>query len=140
MDFISIDKTKLDKAKVIAWLADGGKLLEPAIITPGNIDKVFLDRLDFFLQSAWDVFFAREDGELVVGAATMTAAQYLHQFVEVPQECRELIEKNPRLIEKLSIYSYKEQVEIMKNPMLLLALQYLLPILFQLLFKKKLGE
>ena len=43
---IQFDASKIDKTQLRQWLVAGAKLLEPAIITPGNIDQFLFDQLD----------------------------------------------------------------------------------------------
>lgn len=142
---IKFDASQLDKVKLRQWLVDGIKLLEPAIITPGNVDKYFFDNLDGLFQRLIDSI-AAQDGTLVVGhegnfvlageqpVSHQELNQYLESFPGLPIASSEIVRANPRLIRRLKQFSRKDQELIVGNPLLLVALQVLLPILFQLLF------
>lgn len=137
-DYISFDASKLDRTKLKAWVIDGAKLLEPPIITPFNIDKQFFDNLDW-LVDALIKQAVTPNGPLVVGDAEVTAADvsaYLGTFANAPAESQKILTDNPRLIRKLQKFSREDQEKIVGNPLLLMALQILLPFLFKLFFKQ----
>lgn len=136
-DYISFDVTKLDKVKLRAWVIDGAKLLEPAVITPLNLDKQLFDNLDWLVDLI--IKQAVVPGPLVVGDTEVTAADvatYLGTFASAPAESQKILKDNPRLIRKLEKFSREDQEKIVGNPLLLLALQVLLPFLFNLFFKR----
>lgn len=150
MPLISFDATKIDKAKFKAWALDGAKLLEPAVITPGNVDKLLFDNIDWLLASLIDQVSNENllivggampsEGELIAGGAgdvsTGEVSQYLSQFPGVSAETQEILRSNPHLVRRLKKFSKEEQEKIVGNPLLLLALQTLLPILFQFLLSR----
>lgn len=142
---VKFDASQLDKVKFRQWLVEGVKLLEPAIITPGNIDKYLFDNLEGLFQRLIDSI-AAQDGKLIVGTegdfmlagelpvSAVELSQYLAGFAMLSAESEEMLRANPRLIRRLKQFSRTDQEMIVGNPLLLMALQVLLPLLFQLLF------
>ena len=142
---LKFDASQLDKVKLRQWLVEGVRLLEPAIITPGNIDKFLFDNLEGLFQRVIDSI-AAQDGTLVVGSegdfiltgelpvSSVELSQYLASFPGLSAESSEILRAHPRLIRRLKQFARKDQEMIVGNPLLLIALQVLLPILFQLLF------
>lgn len=142
---VKFDASQLDKVKFRQWLVEGVKLLEPAIITPGNIDKFLFDNLEGLFQRLIDSI-AAQDGTLVVGSegdfilagelpvSAQELSQYVASFSNISGESREILQTHPRLIRRLKQFSRADQEMIVGNPLLLIALQVLLPMLFQLLF------
>jgi hypothetical protein len=142
---VKFDASQLDKVKFRQWLVEGVKLLEPAVITPGNIDKFLFDNLEGLFQRLIDSI-AAQDGALVVGSegdfilagelpvSNQELSQYLASFPGLSVEASEIVRSNPRLIRRLKQFARKDQELIVGNPLLLIALQVLLPMLFQLLF------
>lgn len=140
-NFISFDTTKLDKVAFKKWLLSGAQLLEPAVITPGNLDKVLLfDNLEKLSDSIFNQFVEEiNNGPLIVGEVAATAgevSQYLSKFSSVPEETQAILRDNPKLIRRLSKFSEEDQQMIVGNPFLLLALQTLLPLLFEFLLNR----
>lgn len=142
---VKFDASQLDKVKFRQWLVEGVKLLEPAIITPGNIDKYLFDNLEGLFQRLIDSISA-QDGKLIVGSegdfilagelpvSSVEMSQYLASFPGLSTESVEILRAHPRLIRRLKQFSRADQQLIVSNPLLLMALQVLLPLLFQLLF------
>lgn len=142
-NLVSFDKTKLDRTAFKNWVVSGAQLLEPAIITPGNLDKVlFFDQLGRLADGSLFNVFVDElsnNGPLVVGDVSVTAgevSQYLSKFSSVPEETQAILRDNPKLIRRLSKFSEEDQQMIVGNPFLLLALQTLLPLLFEFLLNR----
>jgi hypothetical protein len=143
--FIQWDGSKIDRVKLRKWLLDGAMLLEPAIITPGNLDQLLFEQLDGLIQRIIDGI-SREDGSLIVGDAMLAAgewpvsmaevSQFLASFPEASDMVREMIRENPALVRRLAKFTRADQELIMGNPLLLAALQMLLPLLFQLLLRR----
>lgn len=139
---ISFDATKLDKAAFKKWAVSGAQLLEPAIITPGNLDKVlFFDNLEKLIDPLFKqlVDELNNPTPLVVGEAPVSAADvsnYLGKFSDVPDETKQILRDNPKLIKRLAKFNEKEQKMIVGNPLLLLALQVLIPMLFELFLNR----
>ncbi|MBL8822171.1 MAG: hypothetical protein JNJ77_06245 [Planctomycetia bacterium] len=144
---VRFDASLLDKVKLRRWLVEGAQLLEPAIITPGNIDKLLFDHLDDVFQRIVDAIASSEGtllvgsdgdlllaGELPVSAAELS--QYLASFANLPEASREILKEHPRLMRRLQQFSRADQELIVGQPFLLIALQLLLPLLFQLLFNR----
>lgn len=141
---VQFDVSKIDKAQLRQWLISGAILLEPAVITPGNIDKLLFDNLDGLFQRIIDAI-ASQDGSLIVGSTSdvllggelpvsaLELSQYLAGFPTLSDEAREILYAHPHLIRRLQRFSRADQEMIVSNPWLLIALQALLPILFQLL-------
>ncbi len=73
-------------------------------------------------------------GELPV--SMQEVSQYLARFPAMPDACREFLRENLRLIRRLQRFSESDQQMIVSNPLLLIALQTLLPLLFQLLLNR----
>jgi len=144
---IQFDASKIDKIQLRQWLVAGAKLLEPAIITPGNIDQFLFDQLDGLFQRIIDSISA-QDGAMIVGTdgamlmagelpvSMQEVSQYLSRFPTMPDACREFLRENPRLIRRLQRFSESDQQMFVSNPLLLIALQTLLPLLFQLLLNR----
>lgn len=142
---VKFDASQLDKVKFRQWLVEGVKLLEPAIVTPGNIDKYLFDNLEGLFQRLIDSISA-QDGKLIVGSegdfilacelpvSSVELSQYLASFPGLSAESVEILRAHPRLIRRLKQFSRADQQLIVSNPLLLMALQVLLPLLFQLLF------
>lgn len=145
--FISFDPTKIDKLALRKWLVQGAGLLEPAVITPGNFDKLFFDNLDSLIEKLINQA-AQENGVLVVGTAGEISisgehevtqgelSTYLATFTNAPQESQDILRKNPKLVRRLQKFSKEDQQMIVGNPFLLMALQVLLPIIFQFLMNR----
>lgn len=153
MDFFKFDPTKIDRVALKKWLIDGGKLLEPAVITPGNLDKMLFDNLDWIVDnlisqisnesapgggievgaSFEDAVFGLKNGD-EVSEVEMTT--YLSKFSNVPEQSRKLLKDNPKLLRRIQKFTPEQQEKIVGNPLLILALQTLLPLLFELFFKK----
>lgn len=154
---IGFDRSKLDKVAFRKWLVSGAMLLEPAVITPGNLDKVlFFDNIEGIVEklinqvSAEDLLIvggAMPTEEILIAgshgdtAATPTVSegevtQYLSQFSNVSAEVQQIFKEKPHLVRRLQKFSKEDQALIVGNPLLLLALQYVLPILFQLLMNR----
>lgn len=136
-DYVGFDASKLDKVALRKWLVDGAKILEPAVITPLNLDKYFFDNLESMVEKL--IKQEAETGPLVVGDAEVTAAevsQYLGTFANAPAKSQQILKDNPRLLKKLQRFSREDQEKIVGNPLLLMALHLLLPFLFELLFKR----
>lgn len=157
-NLISFDVTKIDKTKLKAWVLGGAQLLEPAVITPGNMDKLLFDNLDWLVASLIDQV-SQENSLLVVGGAMPSedhliagvghgdsnsdvlvtqgeVSAYLSQFTNVSAEVQQILKDKPHLVRRLQKFSKEEQQKIVGNPLLLLALQTLLPILFQFLLNR----
>lgn len=144
---IQFDASKIDKTQLRQWLVAGARLLEPAIITPGNIDQFLVDQLDGLFQRIIDSI-STQDGAMIVGTAgamlmagelpvsMQEVSQYLARFPAMPDACREFLRENLRLIRRLQRFSESDQQMIVSNPLLLIALQTLLPLLFQLLLNR----
>ena len=144
---IQFDASKIDKTQLRQWLVAGAKLLEPAIITPGNVDHFLFDQLDGLFQRIIDSI-STQDGTMIVGTdgamlmagelpvSMQEVSQYLARFPAMLDACRELLRENPRLIRRLQRFSESDQQMIVSNPLLLIALQTLLPLLFQLLLNR----
>ncbi len=144
---VKFDLTKLDRVKFKTWLIAGAQLLEPAVITPGNMDKLLFDNLDGLIDRSIDIF-SKEDGVLIVGDASglmisgeppVTTAQvnmFLAKFENVPEASVHALRDNPSLVRKLEKFSMADQKLIVGNPLLLLALQTLLPFLMQILLNR----
>lgn len=146
--FISFDASKLDKVAFRKWIVDGAKLLEPPIITPMNVDKFLFDNLDMMIGKLIDQF--QNEGPLVVGATAPgdfllsgespvsqgDVVAYLAGFPGAPAESHQILKDNPHLVRRLQKFSKSEQELIVGNPLLLLALQVLLPLLFQFLLNR----
>lgn len=138
----SFDATKLDKDAFKKWLLAGAQLLEPAVITPGNLDKIlFFDNLERLSDGLFSQFQDElaTDGKIIVGDAVVTISdvdEYLGKFGDVPLQTREVLRSDPRLIRRLAKFSEEDQKLIVGNPLLLLALQTLLPILFKFLLNR----
>jgi len=139
---ISFDATKLDKAAFKKWAVSGAQLLEPAIITPGNLDKVlFFDNLEKLIDPLFKqlVDELNNPTPLVVGESPVSAADvsnYLGKFSDVPDETKQILRDNPKLIKRLAKFNEEEQKMIVGNPLLLLALQVLIPMLFELFLNR----
>jgi hypothetical protein len=145
--FIQFDASKIDKAALRQWLVSGVKLLEPAIITPGNIDQFLFEQLDGLLQRIIDGI-SKQDGTMIVGSdgamlfagelpvSMQEVSQFLSRYPGMPEACREMLRENPRIIRRLAKFSEADQQLIVSNPLLLIALQTLLPLLFQLLMNR----
>lgn len=136
-DYIGFDASKLDKAALRKWLVEGAKILEPAVITPLNLDKYFFDNLESLVEKL--IKQESENGPLVVGDAEVTAADvstYLATFANAPAKSQQILKDNPRLLKKLQRFSREDQEKIVGNPLLLMALQLLIPFLFELFFKR----
>lgn len=136
VDFLKFDRTKLDAVAFRKWLIDGIMLLEPAIITPGNVDKFIIDQLEGLLERVFKV--AESDNDfIVVGASTGNDVdEYITNFGDLPEESVKILKNNPSLVKRLKRLKQDDQVLVAKNPFLLLALQTLLPLLFKLLLNK----
>lgn len=144
---VQFDISKMDKAQLRQWLIQGATLLEPAVITPGNFDKLLFDNLDGLFQRIMDAI-ASQDGSLIVGSgadvllggelpvSALELSQYLASFSTITDEAREILYAHPHLIRRLQRFSRADQEMIVSNPWLLIALQLLLPILFQLLMNQ----
>lgn len=149
---VSFDRSKIDKVAFRTWIVSGAMLLEPAVITPGNIDKVlFFDNLEGIVEKLINQVSA-EDSLLVVGApmpsdqvlfagdnvsvSQAEVTQYLSQFPGVSAEVQQMLSEKPYLVRRLKKFSHADQQLIVGNPLLLLALQALLPILFQILLNR----
>lgn len=137
VDLFKFDRTKLDAAAFRKWVIDGIMLLEPAIITPGNVDKFIFDQLEGLLERVFKV--AESDNDfLVVGAfAASETDEFIANFGEMPEESVKILKNNPSLVKRLKRLKQDDQVLVAKNPFLLLALQTLLPLLFKLLLNKE---
>ena len=143
--FIQWDASKIDRVKLRRWLVEGAKLLEPAIITPGNVDQFLFDQLDGLIERILDGI-SHEDGSLIVGDMMLTAgelpvsmaevSQFLASFPEASDAVRDMIRENPALVRRLAKFTRADQELIMSNPLLLAALKFLLPLLFQLLLRR----
>jgi len=139
---ISFDATKLDKAAFKKWAVSGAQLLEPSIITPGNLDKVlFFDNLEKLIDPLFKqlVDELNNPTPLVVGESPVSAADvsnYLGKFSDVPDETKQILRDNPKLIKRLAKFNEEEQKMIVGNPLLLLALQVLIPMLFELFLNR----
>lgn len=150
---VQFDRSKLDMVAFRKWLVSGAQLLEPAVVTPGNIDKVlFFDNLEGLVEKL--INQVSNENHLVVGGAmpsegviiagdatvgeisTGEVSQYLSQFSNVSAETQEILRANPHLVRRLQKFSKEDQEKIVGNPLLLLALQILLPILFQFLLNR----
>jgi len=139
---ISFDTSKLDKAAFKKWIISGAQLLEPAVITPGNLDKVLLfDNLEKLTEPLFNQFIDELNNPtpLVVGDVPVSAGEvsmYLAKFPGVSAETQQILRDNPKLIRRLSKFSEEDQAMIVGNPFLLLALQTLLPLLFEFLLNR----
>ena len=136
VDFLKFDRTKLDAVAFRKWVIDGIMLLEPAIITPGNVDKFIIDQLEGLLDRVFKV--AESDNDfLVVGASSASETdEFIANFGELPEESVKILKNNPSLVKRLKRLKQDDQVLVAKNPFLLLALQTLLPLPFNLLLNK----
>ena len=140
--FVSFDASKLDKVAFKKWVISGAQLLEPAVITPGNIDKVlFFDNLERLIDPLFSQLVEELNGPgpLVVGDAPVSAMdvnQYLMNFSDVPEETKAILHDNPKLIRRLAKFSKADQNLIVGNQLLLLALHTLLPLLFEFLLNR----
>ncbi|MBL8824877.1 MAG: hypothetical protein JNJ77_19985 [Planctomycetia bacterium] len=144
---ISFDSSKIDKVALRKWLVSGAQLLEPAVITPGNIDKMLFDNIDWLAANLIDQI-SKEGGTLIVGdhgevgsssdgeVSQADLNEYMGRFASAPEESKAILRRNPRLVKRLEKFSQADQEKIVGNPLLLLALQTLLPILFLFLLKK----
>ncbi|MFO0812390.1 MAG: hypothetical protein U0796_04175 [Gemmatales bacterium] len=144
---VQFDASKIDKTRLRQWLVEGAMLLEPAIITPSNLDKLLFDQLDTLFQRIIESI-TREEGALVVGQSgemlfagerppTMAeVSQYLANFPGASEAAREMIRESPALLRRLQRFTRSDQELIMSSPLLLMALQMLLPMLFQLLLNR----
>lgn len=137
---VSFDITKIDKASFKKWVISGAQLLEPAVITPGNIDKVLLfDNLEKLIDPIFKQLLEEAHNPLVVGdipASSGEVSQYLSRFSSVPEETQAILRDNPKLIRRLAKFSEEDQKMIVGNPFLLLVLQTLLPLLFEFLLNR----
>jgi len=137
---VSFDITKIDKAAFKKWVISGAQLLEPAVITPGNLDKILLfDNLEKLIDPIFNQLLEEAHQPLVVGDVVVTTgdvSQYLSKFSSVPEETQQILRDNPKLIRRLSKFSEEDQKMIVGNPFLLLALQTLLPLLFEFLLNR----
>lgn len=137
-DYIGFDSSKLDKVALRKWLVDGAKILEPAVITPLNLDKYFFDNLESMVEKL--IKQEAEKGPLVVGdSAEVSVSEfntYLGTFPNISAESKRILSDNPKLIRKLQKFSREDQEKIVGNPMLLMMLQLLLPFLFKLFFNR----
>ena len=145
--FVSFDMTKLDRAALKAWLISGAMLLEPVVISPGNVDKFLFDNLGNIVDKLITQM-SNEQGTIIVGdngqlqisgdlpVTSAELSQYIALYPSMHEKSRAILSDDPNLIRRLSKFSSEDQKLIVGNPLLLLALQALLPILFQLLLNR----
>ena len=145
--FLRFDASRISRADLRQWLVQGVKLLEPAVITPGNVDRFVFDQLEKLFQRIIEGI-QREETSWIVGSDSALALggeqpvtlqeiqQYLARFPAIPEASRELLYAQPRLLQRLQRFSESDQQLITSHPLLLLVVQLLLPVLLELLLNR----
>lgn len=113
---ISWDGTKIDRVAFRKWLMGGAAIIEPALITPGNIDKLLFDNLDSLVEKL--INQVSTEDPLVVGDVAVSEAEvdtYAASFANISEETRAILKDNPHLVKRLQKFSREDQ-EMIVDP------------------------